>query len=112
MSTNVRSKNATPKWVLLYALVPIGLIFFWVADLIPGTSSWRVITECGAVLAMCGLAIAWVRANRVALTQTDLSADVETAVDYREIPVRYRVRPRRIRPRFVAPRHSRLPVAR
>ena len=109
-----RTNSPAPKWILLYALVPIALGLLWVADLIPEAGIWRVLSECGAVSAVCGLAIAWVRGNRIALTQMDswVASEADSAVVLQENLVTPRQRPRRFRPQTVAASPTRLPIAR
>lgn len=109
-----RTGSPAPKWIWLYALVPVALLLLWVSDLIPETGIWRVLSECLAVLAVCGLAVVWVSANRNALSQIDSETllEAESAVDFQENLVSLPKRPRRFRPQTVAASPTRLPVAR
>lgn len=64
-----------PKWGLLYALFPLTILLFALADIVPETSGWRPVTETIAVLVVFGVLAAWVRANRSALALSQDESD-------------------------------------
>ncbi len=62
------SGKAKPAWWLLYAMLPLTVLAFGLADVVPATSGWRSVSELLATLAIfIGIAL-WLRANRLALT--------------------------------------------
>ena len=91
-----------PKWLWLYALIPLTLGLFWFADFFPEGGVWRIISECGVTSALFGLAIVWVRANRIPLTQMNLGAVTDSGVSSPESIPRFSVRRRRISQQAVA----------
>ena len=62
-----RGQPPRPKWGLLYAVLPLTLLLFALADRVPEVSGWRTVTESFAVLVIFGVLAAWVRLNRSAL---------------------------------------------
>lgn len=59
-----------PAWPLLYALLPLTIGLFLLAERIPEWSLWRPVAECAALILVFGAALAWLRANRPALTHS------------------------------------------
>jgi hypothetical protein len=70
-----------PRWIWLYALVPVAFLLLCGADLIPESGIWRVLAECCAVIAVCILAKTWVSANRLALTEMNARTPAESEAD-------------------------------
>ncbi len=61
-------RNVKPAWWLLYAMLPLTVLAFGLADLVPAASGWRPVSELSATLAIfVGIGL-WRRANRLALT--------------------------------------------
>jgi hypothetical protein len=56
-------------------MLPLTLLLFILADLVPETSGWRTVTESIAALVIFGVQAAWVRANRTALVLSQDEAD-------------------------------------
>ncbi len=70
-TATAQPKRRRPAWWLLYAVLPLTGLLFWLADLVPATSSFRSVSELFATLVIF-LAIAlWLRANRLAMTLAD-----------------------------------------
>lgn len=60
-----------PAWWLLYAMLPLTALVFGVADVVPATSGWRSVSELlGTLIVFLGIGL-WLRANRIAMMQTD-----------------------------------------
>ncbi len=72
-----------PKWGLLYAVLPLTLLLFALADLVPETSGWRPVTESIAVLVIFGALAAWVRFNRSALAASQGKSEAPSDKDLR-----------------------------
>ena len=70
-----RRKPPRPKWGLLYAVLPLTLLLFALADFVPETSGWRPITESIAALLVFGALAAWVRSNQSALALSQEESD-------------------------------------
>ncbi len=70
-----------PKWGLLYAVLPLTLLLFALADLVPQTSGWRIFTETIAVLVVFGMLGAWVRLNRSALALSQEKPEAPSDTD-------------------------------
>lgn len=65
------SKRPKPLWWLLYAALPLTILLFTIADLVPAASEWRVPAELVAALGVMGAIALWVRVNRAALILLD-----------------------------------------
>ena len=72
-----------PAWRLLYAVFPLTLLLFALADLVPETSGWRPVTESIAVLLVFGVLAAWVRSNRSALALSQEGSEAPSDTDPR-----------------------------
>jgi hypothetical protein len=70
-----RRNRRKAAWIWLYALLPLSLPLFALADVVPATSPWRYCTESLAVLVLIGGAGLWVRLNRRALMDATLDRD-------------------------------------
>ena len=64
-------RNPKPKWLLLYAVLPVGAALLVTADLLSPSGGWRMVAEGTAALIILGLMALWVRGNRLALTLLD-----------------------------------------
>jgi hypothetical protein len=64
-------RNPKPKWLLLYAVLPLGAALLVAADLLSPSAGWRMVAEGTAALIILGLIALWVRGNRLALTLLD-----------------------------------------
>jgi hypothetical protein len=64
-------RNPKPKWLLLYAVLPLGAALLVAADLLSPSAGWRMVAEGTAALITLGLMAFWVRANRLAVTLLD-----------------------------------------
>ena len=60
-------RNPKPKWLLLYAVLPVGAALLVTADLLSPSGGWRMVAEGTASLVIIGFMALWVRANRLAL---------------------------------------------
>jgi hypothetical protein len=60
-------KRPKPKWLLLYAVLPVAVAFLVAADRVAPSAGWRMVAEGTAALVSLGLMACWVRANRLAL---------------------------------------------
>lgn len=58
----------TPTWTLLYALLPLCAVLFALVDYVPWSAGLRTLAEGAVVILLIGLSLAWVRANRRALS--------------------------------------------
>ena len=70
-----RRTRPRPAWGLLYAVLPLTLLLFVLADVVPETSGWRPVTEAMAVLVIFGALAAWVHSNRSALAVPQEQSD-------------------------------------
>jgi hypothetical protein len=70
-------RNPKPKWLLLYAVLPLGAALLVAADLLSPSAGWRTVAEGTAALVTLGLMALWVRANRVALALLDEPDETE-----------------------------------
>jgi hypothetical protein len=111
-SMYAKTIDRKPRWVWLYALVPAAFLLLWGADLIPVAGFWRILAECGAVLAVCVLAKVWVSANRVALTRVDVGIALDAEVDSPDVLQSYPGRTSRIQPQPLAVAQARLRAVR
>ncbi len=72
-----RTTAPQPAWRWLYAVIPLAVILFTVADAEAPTPGWRTLTETIGGLAVIAAMAAWVRANRLALTLAGRTRDEE-----------------------------------
>jgi hypothetical protein len=70
-------RNPKPKWLLLYAVLPLGAALLVAADLLAPSAGWRMAAEGAAALVTLGLMTCWVRANRLALVLLGASEEAE-----------------------------------
>lgn len=73
-----------PRWGLLYAVLPLTLLLFALADLVNETSGWRPVTESIAVLVIFGALAAWVRFNQSALAASQGESEAPSIKDLRK----------------------------
>jgi hypothetical protein len=78
-----RAECPKPAWWLLYAVLPLTILLFMLADLVPATSGWRSVSELLASFVVIGAISLWVRENRTALILADQNEPRETI---RELP--------------------------
>ncbi len=63
--------RAKPAWWLLYALLPLSVLVFGLADAVPATRGWHSASELFATLVVfLGIGL-WLRLNRPALILAD-----------------------------------------
>jgi hypothetical protein len=78
-----RGRRPKPAWWLLYAVVPLTVLLFMLADLLSPTSGWRSASELLAALVLLWAIGLWLRANRLALILADYCDQSESP---REMP--------------------------
>ena len=76
-----------PAWFVLYSLLPAAILLLLFAESIPEISIWRPVTQSAILLAVLGAALAWVRANFVALLCTNEGPSFGWAVRTRVVHV-------------------------
>jgi hypothetical protein len=75
-----RTDAKRPAWILLYALVPLCVALLVLVDNLPSSGAWHALAQGVIVLLVVGLAAAWVRGNRRALSQVQSDSEVETGL--------------------------------
>ena len=75
-----KMRNPKPKWLVLYAVLPLGAALLVAADLLSPSAGWRMVAEGAATLVLLGLMALWVRANRLALALLGVPSEARTLV--------------------------------
>ncbi len=63
--------SSNPKWWQLYLLLPFAVLLFVLERQLPFSTGGHQAVQIGIVLVIFGLVHLWLRANRVALTETE-----------------------------------------
>lgn len=75
MARRVRVDRTRPRWVLLYALLPLCAGLLTLADYVPSMGGLRTIAEVIVVALVIGLAAVWVQGNRHALARPQVGSE-------------------------------------
>jgi hypothetical protein len=70
----------TPRWWLLYSVVPLAGTLLTATHFTQLSAGWRQVAQCAIVLVVFGAVWLWLRANRLALALSDQGADAEGSV--------------------------------
>ena len=77
------ARKPRPAWGWLYAVLPLTVLLFLTADMVPAPSGWHTLAEMIAALAVIGAIALWMHANRLALILAEYDVQSEATPELR-----------------------------